>query len=189
MTTTKATAAGRIRESSTASAAKTAKQINSPQLTALASTAWHTAYTSLWNCTQFSTTEIDTAKRAIMNFLQLHSTPEKGFIVFCQRVVLARFEDNILFPVKEWLPSQWFDRRIANGFTWTKERYDGIEKQRAALPLYKQGLKAFAEAVLEFSQEPTVRNYKYWRQYFIDRNKPELLELFQRVCVQQICGA
>jgi hypothetical protein len=176
-------------ERRTARAAKKAKEINSPELTALINTAWQVAYTTLWNCTQFSTAETTTAKKAIGTFLQLHKTPEKGFIVFCQRVALARFEDNILFPVKEWLPSQWFDWSIANGFNWTKQRFEGIEKTRASLPLYKQELKAFAEGVLEFSQEPTVRNYKFWRQYFIDRDKAALLQLFQMVCVQQICGA
>lgn len=176
-------------ESSKAGAAKTAKEINSPELTALVNTAWHTAYTSLWNCTQFSTAETDTAKKAIGSFLQLHKTPEKGFIVFCQRIAIAKFENSLQFLVNDWLPSDWFDWRNDEGFIGTKQRFDTIERTRASLPLFKQELKAFAEAVLEFSQEPTVRNYKFWRQYFIDREKPQLLELFQTVCVQQICGS
>jgi hypothetical protein len=172
-----------------ARAAKKAKDIYSPELTVLTNTAWHTAYTSLWNCTQFSTAETDTAKKAIGSFLQLHKTPEKGFIVFCQRIAIAKFENSLQFLVNNWLPSDWFDWRNDEGFIGTKQRFDSIEKHRASLPMYKQELKAFAEGVLEFSQEPTVRNYKFWRQYFIDREKPQLLELFQRVCVQQICGS
>jgi hypothetical protein len=174
---------------STARAAKIAKEINSPELTALINTAWHTAYTTLWNCTQFSTAEIDNAKKAIGLFLQQYKTPEKGFIAFCQRVVLGKTQDIFLCPIDYWLPAQWFNCNIANGFALTRVRYEEIEKKRASLPMYKQELKAFAEAVLEFSQEPTVRNYKFWRQYFIDRNKPDFLELFQKVCVQQICGS
>jgi hypothetical protein len=183
------TTARNISERRTARAAKTAKGINSPGLTALIDTAWHVAYTSLWNCTQFSTAEVDTAKKAIGSFLQLHRTPEKGFIVFCQRVAIAKFENSLGFLLKSWLPSEWFDWRNDEGFIGTKQRFDAIERTRASLPLHKQELKAFAEAVLEFSQEPTVRNYKFWRQYFIDREKPQLLELFQTVCVQQICGS
>jgi hypothetical protein len=105
-------------ERRTASAAKTAREINNPELAALVNTAWHTAYTSLWNCTQFSTSEIDTVKKAIGSFLQLHKTPEKGFIVFCQRIAIAKpgcrqigltgatmkgssVQSNALIPLKE----------------------------------------------------------------------------------------
>jgi hypothetical protein len=183
------TSARNITGHRTARATKTAIGANGPELAALTETAWHTAYTALWNCTQFSTAETDTAKKAIGAFIQLHRTPEKGFVVFCQRVAIAKFENGLGFPVKSWLPSDWFDWRNDEGFIATKQRFDTIERTRASLPLYKQGLKAFAEAVLEFSQEPTVRNYKFWRQYFIDREKPQLLELFQTVCVQQICGS
>jgi hypothetical protein len=54
------------------------------------------------------------------------------------------------------------------------------------LPAYKAELRALAEAALEFGDEPTTQNYHYWRQYFIDRDAPGLLSLFQMIAAQQI---
>ena len=48
--------------------------------------------------------------------------------------------------------------------------------------------KALAEAVLEFSEEPTIQNFQYWRRYFIDRETPGLLNLFQVTAIQQLCN-
>ncbi|MBL0267165.1 MAG: hypothetical protein IPP99_00365 [Chitinophagaceae bacterium] len=45
-----------------------------------------------------------------------------------------------------------------------------------------------AKAVLEFSQEPTIQNYQYWRKYFIEKETPGLLNLFQVVAIQQLCN-
>jgi hypothetical protein len=42
--------------------------------------------------------------------------------------------------------------------------------------------------VLEFSQEPTVQNYQYWRTYFMDKEATGLLNLFQVVAIQQLCN-
>ncbi|MFT3843695.1 MAG: hypothetical protein QM725_01480 [Lacibacter sp.] len=158
------------------------------ELAAMTNTAWNFANSSLWNCTQFSLKEIEAAKEKIAEFLSLSKDPSKAFSIFCQRVLLARYyvnKHNRAMP----LPTVWLDRSNEYGFAGTKAWYDEIKTIRESLPNYKQELKAMAEAVMEFSEEPTVQNYQYWRKYFIDKQTPGLLNLFQVIAIQQICNA
>lgn len=156
------------------------------KISRLVSTAWNFAYSALWNCTRFSSKEIATAKEKITEYLSLSRNPEKAFLSFCQRVLLARQYVNKNAGRFIPLPSLWLDRNYEFGFTGTKAWYDEIKTIRESLPDYKAELRAMAEAVLEFSEEPTTQNYQYWRQYFIDKQTPGLLTLFQVIAVQQI---
>lgn len=159
------------------------------QITKLVKTAWNFAYSSLWNCTQFSSKEINVSKEKIEEYLLLARNPEKAFLVFCQRVLLARQYVNKNAARFVPLPSLWLDRNYEYGFAGTKTWYDEIKAVRDSLPAYKAELKALAEAALEFSEQPTTQNYQYWRQYFIDKQMPGLLNLFQVIAVQQIGNA
>ena len=158
------------------------------ELAPLVNTAWNFAYSSLWNCTKFSQKEIDAAKEKITEYLRLSRDPQKAFSIFCQRVLLARYyvakEPGRYIP----LPSVWLARSNSTGFAGTKAWYAEIKSIRESLPNYKSELKAMAEAVLEFSQEPTVQNYQYWRNYFIEKNTPGLLTLFQVAAIQHLCN-
>ena len=158
------------------------------ELTSLINAAWNFAYSSLWNCTQFSTKEIETGKEKIGEYLSLSNHPAKAFSIFCQRVLLARYyvskSPGRYIP----LPSVWLDKNNATGFAGTKAWYAEIKSLRESLPNYKNELKAMAEAVLEFSEEPTVQNYQYWRKYFMEKQTPGLLNLFQVVAIQQLCN-
>lgn len=161
------------------------------QQTALApliNATWNFAYSSLWNSTQFSQKEIETGKEKIAEYLKLAKHPVRAFSIFCQRVLLARYyvskNSSRYIP----LPSVWLDRDNATGFSGTKAWYEEIKSVRESLPNYKNELKAMAEAVLEFSEEPTVQNYQYWRKYFMEKQTPGLLNLFQVVAIQQLCN-
>lgn len=154
----------------------------------LVNAAWNFAYSSLWSTTIFSTKEIDAAKARIFEYLTLAKSPRKAFLSFCQRVLLARYYINSTKGKYVPLPSVWFDRNNASGFAETKQWFAEIKVIRESLPNYKEEIKALAEAVLEFSEEPTVRNYRYWRQYFIDKETPSLLNLFQVTAIQQLCN-
>lgn len=145
----------------------------------LVSTAWNFAYSSLWNSTQFSTKEVRAAKQNIEEYFTLAKNPRNAFLSFCQRVLLARqyltSNKGRYMP----LPSIWFDKNNEYGFAGTKTWYAEIKAVRSSLPAYKEELKALAEAVLEYSEEPTAQNFTYWRNYFIERGTPGLLNLFQ----------
>ncbi|GGA90037.1 hypothetical protein [Puia dinghuensis] len=145
---------------------------------ALANTAWLFASSCLWNSTPFSTKEIDAAKEKIKEYLSQSKDSRKAFLAFCQRIVLAQ----VLFAGymdRLPLPSVWLDRRNKSGFAITKSGYEQIKTVRESLPQYFRELRALAEAVLEFSEEPTGKNYHYWKGYFSDRQVPGALEAFQ----------
>lgn len=148
-------------------------------LDGLTDTAWTFVHSALWNCTQFTTKEINAAKGKIAEYLRLSKQPRKAFLSFCQRVLLARYYLNITDGRFLPLPSAWLDRSNEKGFASTKGVYDEVRAIRESLPGYKAEIKALAEAVLEFSEEPTEQNFLYWRNYFTERQTPGLLNLFQ----------
>lgn len=147
--------------------------------------AWNFAYSSLWNSTQFSAREIRTAKEKIEEYFLLAKNPRNAFLTFCQRVLLARQYVNSNKGRYMPLPSVWFDRVNEFGFVGTKNWYAQIKAVRNSLPAYKEELKALAEAVLEYSDEPTLQNFTYWRTYFIEKGTPGLLNLFQVAAINQ----
>ncbi len=158
------------------------------QTAQLVDAAWNFAYTSLWNTTLFSTKEADAAKEKIFEYFSLAKDTRKAFVSFCQRVLLARYYVNGVKGRYMPLPSVWFDKDNEYGFVSTRKCFYEIRRVREALPSYKQEIKALAEAVLEFAEEPTVKNYQYWRGYFIEHKTPGLLSLFQMTAIQQVCN-
>lgn len=151
----------------------------------LVNTAWNFAYSSLWNNVQFSSKEIREAKEKISEYFELAKLPRKAFLSFCQRVLLARQYVNSAKGRYLPLPSTWFNKENGYGFAGTKEWYWEIKNIRTSLPSYKEELKALAEAVLEYSEEPTNNNFHYWRNYFIEKGTPGLLTLFQVNAINQ----
>jgi len=149
------------------------------------SAAWNFAYSSLWNSTQFSTKEIRTAKEKIEDYFTLAKNPRNAFLSFCQRVLLARQYVTSAKGRYMPLPSVWFDKNNEYGFVCTKDWFAEIRLVRSSLPNYKEEIKALAEAVLEYSEEPTAQNFTYWRTYFIEKGTPGLLNLFQVNAINQ----
>lgn len=147
--------------------------------------AWNFAYSSLWNSTQFSSKEVRASKQNIEDYFTLAKNPHNAFLSFCQRVLLARqYVTNVKGRYMP-LPSAWFDKNNEYGFAGTKNWYAEIKAVRTSLPSYKEELKALAEAVLEYSEEPTAQNFAYWRTYFIEKGTPGLLNLFQVTAINQ----
>lgn len=154
----------------------------------LVDAAWNFAYTSLWNNAIFSTKEAEAAKEKIFEYFSLAKDTRKAFVSFCQRVLLARYYVNGNKGCRMPLPSVWLDKDNECGFVSTRKWFYEVRRVREALPAYKQEIKALAEAVLEFCEEPTVKNYQYWRGYFIEQKTPGLLSLFQMTAIQQLCN-
>jgi len=148
----------------------------------LINTAWLFAYSLLWNNQVFSVSEKEEAKRCIRDLILTGKDTYTAFLIFCQRVILARQRIDELPADSLALPSVWFDGNNAEGFEVTKEWFHDLKLIRSSLPNHKKELKALAEAVMEFSEEATQKNFHYWRDYFIDRNEPVLLNVFSVFC-------
>jgi hypothetical protein len=147
--------------------------------------AWQFAYSTLWNNHVFSSIEKNEAKVYIKEWLAKSKKPDKAFINFCQRIILARQNIHALNTDYLSLPSLWFDLDNGDGFAITKEWLYELKAIRHSLPQFKIEVKALAEAVLEFSEEPTSENFQYWRNYFIDRQEPILLNIYTVFCANQ----
>jgi hypothetical protein len=151
----------------------------------LVDTAWLFAYTMLWNHQTFSGSEIREAKYYIKELLLTAKNHRKAFLNFCQRIILARQNVQLLNTDYLALPSLWFDAENMEGFAATREWLQAVKSIRYSLPTYQIELRALAEAVLEFSEEPSPKNFAYWRGYFIEHEKPILLHLFGVYCSNQ----
>lgn len=150
----------------------------------LVNNAWLCAYSSLWRNKIFSEKEITKAKELVRSYVTTAGDPRFSYLLFCQRVLLARqylaTHENSFVP----LPSQWLSYENNNGFRGTKSWMEKVLTIRTSLPDYKIELKAFAEAVLEMSLEPTLSNFTYWKNYFSSCD--ELLNLFlNTIALQQ----
>lgn len=147
------------------------------QVNHLTQCAWHMAYTALWNTQQFTPEEIATAKEFIKTFIQQQS-PKAQYAAFVQRVLLARqyitSHPGTYIPV----PSQWFSTDNKMGFEGTKKWLVSVEHTRASMPLYKQAVKDFPEALLQTIQSGSSTLFHHWRSYFIQQKNNGLLNLY-----------
>lgn len=154
-------------------------------LHALINTAWNFAHTALWSTSLFSKKEVNEAKEWIGFYFLNSKNVYKAYSVFCQRVLLARQylanANNRYIP----LPTIWLNPENETGFVGTKEWYDQVKVIRESLPNHKMELKAFAEAIWELSQEPTAKNFCYWKTYFIEAGATGLLNLFLNTIANQ----
>ena len=144
----------------------------------LVDTAWQFAYATLWNNQQFSTLEKKEAKYYIKEWISGPKKHLKAFINFCQRIILARQNINSLNTDFLTLPSLWLDKENPEGYASTKDLLDEIKVLRHSLPNFQIEIKALAEAVLEFAEAPTQENFIYWRNYFIEKDEPVLLNIY-----------
>lgn len=156
---------------------KSAAEYNA-ELAQYTSLAWSIAYTALWNAAEFSQQETDAAKQYIQQLLQQAASHKKAYTQLVQRVLLARQYIQTHPGAYAPLPTQWFNAQNSNGFAGTQKWFQTVEQTRQSLPLYKQSLKAFAEAVQETLQSNKPADFHYWRSYFIQQNAQGLLNLY-----------
>src|SRR5689334_202520 len=62
----------------------------SSNLDLLTDTAWQLSGTALWNHAEFSEMEKEAARKAIRQYLKTSEDPYQAYLVYCQRVLLAR---------------------------------------------------------------------------------------------------
>ena len=147
----------------------------------LTDAAWILAHTALWPTDIFSATETKGARVFIQEIFTKAEDPFQAYLAFGERVLLARYylarNRARYLP----LPTVWLHPANAKGYSGTAGWHQKILDTRASLPVYKIELKALAEGVLDITEEPTVQNFLYWKNYFIEKRTPGLLQLFLNV--------
>lgn len=148
------------------------------QVNQLTQCAWQIAYTALWNTQTFTAEEIEVAKEFISSFLQQQQSHKLQYASFVQRVLLARQYINSHPGTYIPVTSQWFSADNKMGFMGTKNWLKAVEQTRASMPLYKQTIKDFSEAVLQTVQSGRPAVFHHWRSYFIQQKNNRLLNLY-----------
>lgn len=140
-------------------------------------TAWHIAYTALWNGEQFSRNEIIKAKVAITGFLNSRTSIELAFEEFTERVLLTR--RYLLNNPGKYVPhpSEWLSETNAQGFAGTEKWYNKLQNKRAASPLYKTEWQNFGWAVFQAGGKNATKYFHEWRSYYAEKNQA-LLNLY-----------
>ena len=158
------------------------------EITNYTNLVWCIAYTALWNATEFSQQETTAAKEYISSFLQQAISHKKAYTQLVQRVLLARQYITTHPGTYAPVPTQWFNTQNSNGFAGTQKWLAAVELTRQSMPLYKQSLKAFAEAVHETLQSNNPADFHYWRSYFIQQNAQSLLNLYLSTLANYKCS-
>ncbi len=144
----------------------------------LTQACWNTASSTLWPSVILSNFEIQKAKAIIFNDIARAIDPYKEAVMFCQRVLLTKEYIGLRAGRFIPLPSAWLNHDNEKGYAGTKKWYDKLIETRISMPLYKIIYKAFAEAVLEMAEEPSHANFRYWKNYFLEKKTPMLHQLF-----------
>lgn len=154
----------------------------------LADAAWIFAYSALWNNTVLSDKEVSIAKANIQFLFVSSRNHEKAFLDFAQRVVLAR--QYVLSANGRYipLPSVWLNSDNERGFAGTRDWLGEIKNVRLSLPLHKADIYHLAEAVLDYSTDPSLNTYHFWKEFLLRANAPGLFNLFQTFIINLSFG-
>jgi len=144
-------------------------------------TAWQFSYSTLWNNCVFSESEKQNAKIFIKEWLR-GKDHKRTLIAFCQRIILARMNLEMLNTDFLALPSLWLDPTNAEGFSVTKEWLQEISIVRSSMPGFQKTIKLLAEGVLLFSQNPSKETFNKYRDYLQEKQEPVLLNLYTVYC-------
>lgn len=144
----------------------------------LAGAAWAIARSLLFSHLSLSSDEVTACITVIRQRLSVWNTGAEGFINLIQRVASFRLHSSSETKQPGLLPSDWFRHGNAAGFALSAPLMEEITRIRASIPGYRSDLKALAEALLEMSEEPTVRNFIYWRDWFSERGMQQAHDLF-----------
>jgi hypothetical protein len=143
----------------------------------LANVAWAVAYSALWNASEFSTYEKMQAIAAIRNFIQQHPDKQEAYSEFVQRILLARRYMGKR-QRKTVLPDNWLRPDNKLGFAATASWYERTAAMRHSLPSHCSELEKFALAMIESSENAAAQVFHRWRNYFIEQDQQQLLNLF-----------
>ena len=144
-------------------------------------TAWQFSYSTLWNNCVFSESEKENAKLFIREWLR-GKDHKKTLIAFCQRIILARTNLELLNSDFLALPSLWLDQSNAEGYAVTKDWLQEIRLIRSSMPYYQKTIKLLAEGIIKFSETPTKETFLFYRNYLLEKQEPVLLNLFTVFC-------
>jgi hypothetical protein len=150
---------------------------NQEQLQHFTTVSWLAAYTILWNGKQFSPKELKQALQQIRSFLLNATDLNTGFTELVQRLIIARQQLPSDYGSTRTLPSVWFSAGYPHGLASTQSAYNSLLKRRSVNPLYRIGLKSFADALLQVYENPSTENYHYWRSWFQQRHSNRLLNI------------
>ncbi len=148
-------------------------------LTVLTDTAWTLATAALWPLIKMSPTEMDYVKRCIQCAILLGSDLYRGYMNFCERVLLARellLQGNQCKIVIN--PAQWINGKCLHSYRDTEQLHISFLLTRKQTRLYKLNLSALAEGVLHLNEELTLANYLYWVNFFKSIHAEKELRLF-----------
>jgi len=153
-------------------------QTNRTDIAKLVAAGWNLAYTALWNGEEFSKTEIEIAQISIKHYISNTAEPYKGYLMFCQRVLMAR--QYLLNNPDKYVPvpTAWLCPCNFNGYVGTERWYTRLQEIRKSQPLFRHQYKALAEALLEMMEEPTSDNFHYWRGWFAERECHATMNVF-----------
>ena len=143
----------------------------------LADTAWMIAYTALWHAEMISEEEKRRCMALIKTYLLDAPDPQDAYNDMIQRILLAR--EYVMQQEGRWIPApaEWFDHGNPHGFAGTERWLQRVKEKRRAYPLYRQALRAFAEAIQEIKETGDAKDFHYWRSYFAERRWNRLLNL------------
>ena len=162
-------------------------EANIDHLTAL---SWQVLQSMLYFSFVFSYREVLQTKCIIKRLLVAAEDPYKGYLDFCQRVMLAR--EKMLAGRKPTLcciPSIWMNETFEPGFNSTETAYIALASMRMSYLTYRVELRTVSEALLELSEYPAPDNFRYWKQWFSERGFIQEIYLLNDSIVEYLLKA
>jgi hypothetical protein len=122
------------------------------------------------------------ARYFIRGFVFRNEHHYANYAEFCQRILMARhYAEKNSWYVHSCSLLCWLDPDNKKGFAGTAAWYATLQDKRSILPLHLLELKAFPEALLEMAEEPGSGIFRYWNNWFIERNATDAALMFRLV--------
>ncbi len=139
---------------------------------------WSFCRAALWYSENFTEAETDEFKKLIAEYFIHCKNPDDKFKELVERVCLVKrylSRRNTRYVSK---PMDWLNIRYKNGLATTRSWYLSVQKQRATVPHYNEGISLLAEAILKYSESRNILEMFYYRRELIKQKQIDLLQIY-----------
>lgn len=139
---------------------------------------WLICKAAFWNTQLFAQTEEQTFKELIAEHFKGSRNLDVTFKQLVERVCLAKRYLTRRKGRYISKPIDWLNINYKNGLSGTAKWYKDVNKQRASVPHYNEGITVLAKGLLKYAENRNILDLLNYRRELIELKQYDLVQLY-----------
>lgn len=159
------------------------RQPNQAEADVLINGIWNVAQSALWFNRNFSIKEKENLKELISEHFSTGQNTKRNFKELVERICLAKryvARKRGRYISK---PQDWLNINYPLGLAGTAAWLNQVNKVRADVPEYNQGIITLSKGILKFIESPTEATFYRYRRLLMEQRQFDLLQILNNTII------